>query len=184
VRRLGALLILSLGLLVACSPAQPESTTPQPELTPQETIERAADDALGSSITSVSVEYSADSGYIWRIEVDLGSVPDTATIDKAAAGILAAVASQDASPSPARLQFKAKDLRLPGSAEEWGALGYEWSTPSGDTRGDVVTLSHTETYDPNGGIPASIDEGNSRGEWRGVDGDALAEWAKQGTPDL
>jgi len=183
VRRLGALLILSLGLLVACSPA-PESTSPQSESTPQEAIARAADDALGSSIKTVSVERSPEGAYIWKIVVDLGSVPDTATIDRAAAGILAAAASQDASPSAVRLQVKSRDLRFPGSPEEWGALNYEWSTSSGDTRGDVVTLSHSETYDPSGNVPLSMYEGSSRGEWRGVDGDTLAEWAKKGTPDV
>jgi len=179
-----ALIVLAFGLLVSCAPAQ-ESAAPQTEPTHRQAVESTVRKVLGSAMTSVTVTHFSDRNFAWHVDAVLSSVPDTATLDKAAARVLSLVGSLDPSASPVAVTLKARQLAPPGASSAWGALDYRWEPSGGlgQNRGDVVWLFHSESAAP-GTSSEGWYGGAGRGTWKDASVESLDEWSQSGTPEL
>ncbi len=152
--------------------------------------------SCGASTTSFNVA-SAIGSLGWRAEsfsattnggghsasVVLRSLPSTPAIDRAAAGVLAALASEVPSNTPVSVTFKARGLQLSTGSDNWGNLSYNWGTPGSQGRGNVVQVYHGDTGDPHKPPCASAYVGRLRGSWARVDVSQLRQWYEHGPPE-
>jgi len=186
-RATATILALFCSMLLGCTPQDaPESKTA--DLSPQDAVRRAATAAFGVSDSMVTSEYrtnpQANRGS-WNIVVTMESVHTTAALDKAAADVLATVASVDGSETPVSLSVIGKALSFPGSEYEWGALNYWWARLDDPSypRGTDVSLAHCEAQAPGNPVRGGILASEIRGHWQHVDGPTLERWAEEGPPD-
>jgi len=188
--RITRLLCLALVFVLAGCSAPNSSESLGENVAPDDAIVQAATSALGISESKVRVTppVTNDSYSDWDIQIILDSAPATETIDRAAAGILGALAATDTSDRPVSLSFFSEDLALNPEMFSWGQLNYYWGDPdsgSRRTRGDEVHLFHGEAINPrNVHTPSVMLTYEPRGLWQGADVEALERWAAGDLPEL
>ncbi len=174
--------LLSLALVLsACQVA--DTRTPELRHDPETVIAETVRDALGSSLTSVTVTRDAQAPASWQIRAIVESVDSTQSVDRAAARVLAAAASSDASGLPIHFRVVSRSL-VPGwSTKEWGQLRYEWECSAPGSLGTDVSLWRGEAEDP---YPHNqcgcVYLSRIRGHWTGVESALLTSWASSATP--
>jgi hypothetical protein len=166
--------LVALSACTAAPSARPPASEAAATVTPQSAVS-----SLGSAVESVTI---SSSGGWSRVRVVLRSAPATAAVDRAAAAVLAAVASGTTTDSPVTASVYAPGLGVPSEESTWGALSYQWCSRDYSRRGDEVMLFRSGAGDPHSPPTKTGYTGYLRGFWKPVDVATLREWTKNGTP--
>jgi hypothetical protein len=179
-----SLLIVAVLLLAGCENAG-QTTKPLSNAELASQVRAVAAARLREALSSVSATLSPSDGKV-VVQVQLGSLVPTRTLDQAAAAILRTAASSVAATTPVLLTFVSKHISpppVPGSAgATWGELRYDWSNlldrREKTSRGSIVYLLWGEGRDPaaqpgSGSVLLSL----PRGVWENVDLERLGELA-------